>query len=62
MAAYIYCIHSPVAAYIYCIHSPVAAYIYCIHSPVAAYIYYCTVRYSILARINLCTNPPKRGK
>jgi hypothetical protein len=29
---------------------------------VAAYIYYCTVRYSIMARIKLCKNPPKRGK
>jgi hypothetical protein len=28
----------------------------------AAYIYYCTVRYSIMARIKLYTNPPRRGK
>jgi hypothetical protein len=27
---------------------------------VAAYIYYCTVRYSIMARIKLCKNPPRR--
>ncbi len=29
---------------------------------VVAYIYYCTVRTSIMARIKLCKNPPKRGK
>ncbi len=29
---------------------------------VAAYFYYCKVRYSIMARIKLCENPPRRGK